>query len=204
MQASTMAVLGIFVGGRSRRMQSRPKGRLLAPGGDRPLLELLVDAGRGVGLECVLVGEASAYEDLAKGVPRIADDPAGQGPLGGLRALLLHAGEQAGLTVACDMPHVGVEALKQLRDAAMGPAIVSPRRGEDAPWEPLFSRYDGARVLPAIDAALAAGRRSLQKLFRTLEVGELPLTPAVLDALRDWDTPEDVRAETRLRLWSDA
>ncbi|NOY94626.1 MAG: molybdenum cofactor guanylyltransferase [Deltaproteobacteria bacterium] len=199
-----MALLGIFVGGRSRRMGARPKGRLLTPGGDRPLLDALVEAGRAAELECVLVGDASPYEDLARGVPRLADDPAGRGPLGGLRALLMHAGATPALTVACDMPHVGVEALLELRDAASRAAIVSPRRAEDAPWEPLFSRYDAPRVLPAIDQALASDRRSLQKLFRRLEVEELPLTAAVLQALGDWDTPDDVRAETELRIWGEA
>lgn len=198
-----MATLGIFVGGRSRRMGSRPKGLLLAPGSDRPLLDLLVEAGRAAGLDCVLVGDATAYDGLATGVPRLADAPTGQGPLGGLRALLLHTGDDAALTVACDMPHVSVEALTQLRDAASRAPIVAARRSEDAPWEPLFARYDGARVLPAIDDALAAERRSLQKLFRRLEVDELSLTPPVLDALRDWDTPEDVCAETELRVWGE-
>ena len=199
-----MATLGILVGGKSRRMGSRPKGRLLAPGSEQPLLEVLVEAGRAAGLDCVLVGDAGAYDGLVVDVPRLADDPAGQGPLGGLRALLLHAGSAPALVVGCDMPHVNAEALVQLRDAASEAPIVAPRRREDAPWEPLFARYDAARVLPAIDDALAAERRSLQKLFRSLEVDELALTPAVLDALSDWDTPQDVCAETELRVWGEA
>jgi len=198
-----MATLGIFVGGKSRRMGSRPKGLLLAPEGEHPLLSILLEAGEAAGLECVLVGDATAYAELAPAVPRLADDPAGHGPLGGLRALLLHAGDAPALAVACDMPHVGVEALVQLRDAASDAPVVAPRRGEDAPWEPLFARYDAPRVLLAVEDALAADRRSLQALFRSLEVAELPLTPAVLDALRDWDTPEDVRAETALRVWGE-
>ena len=80
----------IFVGGKSRRM-GRHKGLLPIPGGSEPILEALVDCVRAAGLEAVLVGDASPYADLARGVPRIDDDPRDAGPLGGLRAALRHA-----------------------------------------------------------------------------------------------------------------
>ena len=77
--------LGLFVGGRSSRM-GRPKGRLRFRG--RTLLEHAAQRAHEVGLQPVLVGDASPYADLLAGVPRLADDPSGVGPLGGLRALL--------------------------------------------------------------------------------------------------------------------
>ncbi|HEY0841130.1 MAG TPA: hypothetical protein VGD74_13160, partial [Vulgatibacter sp.] len=67
-------------------------------------------------------------------------------------------------------------------------------RGEDGRWQPFFARYDAARTMARIDAA-KGGR--LQELFRGDHARELPLSGDERDLLRDWDTPEDVAADTR-------
>lgn len=187
-------LVAIFVGGKSRRM-GRHKGLLPVPGGSEPILEALVGCARAAGLEPVLVGEASAYDHLAQDVTRIEDDPRDAGPLGGLRAALRHAA-RAGRThvvaIACDMPHVSREALSEVRDHASNALVVAARRGPDAPWEPMLARYDAVRMGDVLDDALARGHRSFQRLFASIEVQALPLTPAVERALDDWDTPEDI------------
>jgi len=171
------------------------KGLLPIPGGAEPIVEALVRRAREAGFDPLLVGDATPYAHLAEDVMRIADDPAGAGPLAGLQAALRHAlstGRSRVVTVACDMPYVTPEALQQVRDHRSEATVVAPRGGPDAPWEPMLARYDAARLTDALADAISQGQRSFQKLFASIEVEALPLTPAVERALRDWDTPDDV------------
>ena len=189
-------LLAVFVGGKSRRMGT-PKGLLEAPGSGSSILEHLVSLGREVGLDVVLVGDATPYEGLAKGVARIPDEPPGAGPLGGLRASLRYAVQEHlshVVAVACDMPFVSVETLSELAEHPSDSVVLSPRRDPAAPWEPMLARYDASALVGVLDASLERGHRSFRLLFASLEVEPLPLSPAVERALRDWDTPEDVGA----------
>ena len=186
--------LAIFVGGESRRMGA-PKGRITLPGSSQTILERLVERGRDAGLLPFLVGNARPYSDLVTELVRVADDPPGSGPLGGLRAALAYtrnAGQRHVISVACDMPHVMVEALLLLRDHPSEAVVLAPRRGPEAPWEPMLARYDADRLLPALDDLVAGGRRSFQQLFSEVEVWPLELTGAIEHSLADWDKPEDV------------
>lgn len=183
-------VVGIFVGGRSRRMGGRPKGLLRAPGSEQSLVESLARAARDADSDPVLVGDASPYDGLLPDLVRLADDPPGVGPLGGLSALLSHAGPRTAVTVACDMPHVDAAILRRLAGHPAGAAVVAPRR--DGRWEPMLARWRADRVRPALAAALEGGVRSFQRLLGELDVTELELDEAVERALVDWDTPEDV------------
>jgi molybdopterin-guanine dinucleotide biosynthesis protein A len=122
----------------------------------------------------------------------VSDDPAGIGPIGGLRALLKYAGNHAAIAIAVDMPRVSVELLARLVDAPDAAAIVAPRRRADAPWEPLFARYDPTRVTANVDAAIARGEHSLQRIVVAAGVAELAIVGDELRALDDWDAPDDV------------
>jgi len=172
-----------------------PKGLLSIPGSSEPILEALVRRGREAGFETVLVGEATPYAQLAEGVPRLADDPPGAGPLAGLHAALRHASltdRSQLVAIACDMPFVSPEALAQVRDHRSGAIVVAPKRAADAPWEPMLARYDAARLADPLAEAISGGERSFQKLFASIEVEALPLSEAVARALEDWDRPEDL------------
>ncbi|MDH3200200.1 MAG: molybdenum cofactor guanylyltransferase [Myxococcales bacterium] len=186
--------LAIFVGGESRRM-GEAKGLLTVPGGSQTILEQLVDRGRDAGLVPLLVGNASPYSGLVTELPRVDDEPPGSGPLGGLRAALAfarEAGQRYVIAVACDMPHVMTEALLLLRDHPTEAVVLAPRRGPEAPWEPMLARYDAERLVPVLDDVIGDGRRSFQELFSEVEVWPIELTPAIVRSLDDWDTPEDV------------
>ena len=192
----TRPLLGIFVGGKSRRMGA-PKGLLEVPGSGEPIIESIVRAGREAGFDPVLVGNATPYSKLAPGVPRVDDDPPDAGPLGGLRAVLLHAigqGNAPVVTTACDMPYVTKEALGLLLDQRSDAEALAPRRKPDGPWEPMLARYDAPRVLIVLDAVIASGRRSFQELFAALRAEPMKVAPVLERALTDWDAPEDVGA----------
>ena len=180
-----------------------PKANLLV--GGRPILERTVEqchaAARALGgeeavLELWLVGNSAAYP--APGLLRVADDPAGVGPIGGLRAFLrqLLPEQQLGLVLAGDLPFLSVELLVRLFTESPGAAALAPR-DEEGRWQPLFARYSPAALLPEIDAALLSGRTSLQHLFERLQdrAVPLPLSRAEWLLLRDWDRPSDVAAE---------
>jgi molybdopterin-guanine dinucleotide biosynthesis protein A len=179
-------VAGIFVGGRSSRMGGQPKGLLeLTPG--------LTLVGRwralfqGLGIACVLVGESAAY--AGEGVPAIADAEA-EGPLGGLLALLAHAGDRVAVAVACDMPFVSDALVTRLVEEAPAPALVARRGGR---WEPFFARYDARAILPLAEASARSGARSLQAILDAVGARELALSPDEAAQLDDWDTPADAR-----------
>ena len=189
-------LLAIFVGGKSKRMGA-PKGLLQAPGENASIVETLAERGRDAGLVPVLVGESAPYAAVARDLPRIDDEPRGAGPLGGLNAAVRHAlahGHPSVVALACDMPHVEVAVLERLASHPGHAAVVAPRRAEAAPWEPMLARYRPGPLRSVLDAEIAAGTRSFQRLFATVEVDLLPLTADVERALEDWDTPDDVRA----------
>jgi molybdopterin-guanine dinucleotide biosynthesis protein A len=184
-------LVGIFVGGASRRMGGAPKGLLEIDG--EPLVARAIRVARSAGFEVVLVGRADAYAAVSGGCEAVADAPAGIGPLGGLSALLARAGDGRAIAIGCDMPHVREAPLVALASSTSGAPIVAARRAPDAPWEPLFARYDAKRVRPVLDAAIEAGERSFQRFFARVEVAELVLDEGSRDVLDDWDTPDDVR-----------
>jgi molybdopterin-guanine dinucleotide biosynthesis protein A len=168
-------------------MGGRPKGLLPTPGGV-PIVERWCMLLRSVGAGVVLVGEASAYAHLD--VERIADDPPGIGPLGGLISLLRRAGASRALAFACDMPFVTRELVDRLSTTPSGAPILAPKRGDR--WEPLCARYEPARVLPLALAQAASPDHSLQRLLDRAAAEALPLTPAEEAQLNDWDSPDDL------------
>ena len=183
-------VVGIFVGGRSRRMGGEPKGLLHVPGGDETLVESLARAASEAGLEAVLVGDVAAYDEVLPGLLRLSDRPTGIGPLGGLGALLHHAGDGLALSVACDMPHVDAGVLRVLVDHPAEAAVLAPRR--DGRWEPMLARWRAAAVRPTLGRAVERGVRSFQALLGEIEVAELAVDARMDRALVDWDNPADV------------
>lgn len=180
-------VIGIFVGGASRRMGGRPKGLLAAPGATHTLVERSLALSKALSSRVVLVGAHEAYRSL--GVLQLEDAVAASGPLGGLVSLLTEAAGAPALALACDLPFWTSDLLARLRDHAPGAALVAPR--QDGRWNPLFARYDSARILPVAREQLSSGERSLQPLFLPEWSRALPLEPDEEPLLRDWDTPED-------------
>src|SRR5262249_1352894 len=161
-------------------MGGRPKGLLAAPSGETIVARwqrLFAE----VGLPCVLVGARAEYAQL--GIPVVADEPPGAGPLGGLAGLL--AGGSA-IAVACDMPYVSVTLLRRLVEGPPAPILAPRRQGR---WEPLFARYD-AVVLAAVRSRLATGRLGLQGLLDEAGAEELVVSTSEWAELEDWDTLE--------------
>ena len=189
-------VVGLFVGGRGTRLGGVVKGNLPGPSGERLLDRLLEVCARAVpGSPIVLVGDAAAHGDL--GLPVLADEPSGIGPLGGLSALLGHAdvtGADAALALACDLPYLESPLVHRIATEAPDAWCVAPCEGEL--FHVLTARYSKS-ALPAVRETIAAGERSLQRVVRRLgdRAVPLPVGPEELAELRDWDTPDDISFE---------
>jgi molybdopterin-guanine dinucleotide biosynthesis protein A len=192
-------VVGIFVGGRGRRLGGVVKGLLRTPSGETILERLAAVVREASGeAEIVLVGAHPSFE--ASSWPRLDDDPAGQGPLGGLAALLRHAARRGRLAIALasDLPEATPSLLERLMREAPGAAIYAPKlEGID---QPLFARYAPGAVLPSVDEALASPRKSLLGVLGRVGVTEMPVTADEASALGDWDEPSDLPDELRARL----
>ncbi|HEX7481705.1 MAG TPA: NTP transferase domain-containing protein [Polyangiales bacterium] len=191
--SAELPILGLFVGGRGRRMGGAHKALLVAPDTQETLAGKLARLAREAALPVVLVGAGESLGSDLEALLRLLDEPAGVGPLGGLAALLQHAGGRPVICVACDMPFVTRDLLEKLAAHPSQAPVLAPRDSQTRKWQPLFARYEPAGVQPALHAALHAGERSFQALLARLPVEELQLTAVEHAALRDWDTPEDVR-----------
>jgi len=108
----------------------------------------------------------------------------GHGPLGGLETILTGLAGQYVVVVACDMPGLSAVMLRTLWSHPSSADVVVPvvagRR------HPLCARWSAA-ALPAVSAAIDAGRLSVQRLLDTLsvvEIDEASLTASGVDAGR--------------------
>jgi molybdopterin-guanine dinucleotide biosynthesis protein A len=191
-----VTLLGIFVGGQSRRMGGAPKGLLLAPDTGESLIARLARVGREAGLEPILVGSAELGE-LGESLPRILDREPRVGPLSGLASFLERAGSRPCIAVASDMPRVSVALLTRLQLESSKAAVLAPRDAATGKWEPLCARYDPTVVAPVLARAIEAGARAFQDVFRNLSVVELTLSESERAQLHDWDTPEDIERISR-------
>jgi molybdopterin-guanine dinucleotide biosynthesis protein A len=180
-------VVGIFVGGESRRMGGRAKGLLVAPDGE-PILARTIALARELSSDVVLVGKQAEYAHVE--ARAIDDAEPRSGPLGALVALLAHAGERRAIALACDMPRITRALLARLAIEDAEASILAPRT--EGRWSPLFARYDPSRVLAEARARLGARELSLQPLLDAIGARELDLDAEERRAILDWDAPEDI------------
>jgi len=104
----------LLAGGASRRM-GRDKARLEIDG--EPVVRRLARDLAGIVCNVTLVAKRNqGFEDL--GLPLLYDDTEERGLVHGLRAALAAPGPEWRFICACDMPHIGAQALGRLWDVA--------------------------------------------------------------------------------------
>lgn len=170
----------ILAGGEGRRMGGDKPQRLL---GDITLLDRALARARSWS-DDVLVAAREGGD--------IADDPAIEGPLGGVAAALALGGDV--LTIPCDMPFLPYDLPLRLQSEAA--ATVAASAGRLHPVCALWKAAAG----DALPAYLASGRRSLTGFAEAVGylAVEWPVEP--LDPfLNINDTADLARAETLLR-----
>lgn len=160
----------VLIGGASRRFGS-------------PKQEIEVDGLRLLERSRAVLVEALGAEPIVSGGAGLPDLRPGQGPLAGLESVLVHAPASVNhvLLLACDLPGVSAGLVRLLAECSSAADVVLPLVGGRR--HPLCARWH-RRTLPAIQAALDAGRRSVNRLLESLTVEELDeaaLTAAGLD-----------------------
>ncbi len=163
----------ILAGGRSSRMGA---DKAVLDWGGRRAVDRLADLAGGLGSAMVVTAGPVAY-----GLPFVADDPPGGGPVAGIAAasvLLARAGCARALVLAVDAPTVAREDLAPLL-AAPGPGAC----------------YAGLHLPLAIDlAALPADAGAGWSMFRLIEtagIARLDCPDGALARLRGANTPEE-------------
>lgn len=181
----------ILVGGRSTRMGTDKafldlNGRALA-------LRVADQIGRFCG-KVTLVGDPARHATL--GLPIVADEFMGAGPLAGIEAALRCTDSDWNLVVACDMPALESAPIESL--FAAGGDCALPEY-EDGKVEPLCAVYH-RRCHPAIRSALQAGTRKVTDALRRAYDGracDIRYVPVPSQApFANLNTPEDLQKYT--------
>lgn len=178
----------ILAGGQSRRMG---RDKLSLPAAGETLLSRALRRYRAV-FDKVLVSVAGPEKYPELGDARVFDRYPGAGPMAGLHAGLLRAGEDVFLTGG-DMPFSSPEKALMLASLA-GEKDACVLTDETGRWEPLFGFYR-LSVLPRVEELLSSGRRSMGALLGSIalrevrleELGEGPDSPL----LRNVNLPAD-------------
>ena len=137
-----------------------------------------------------LVGDPLRYKGL--GIPVIADNFPGEGPLSGIEAALAATAADWNLIVACDMPELRAETVEPL--FASGGDCNVPRL-ENGRTQPLCAVYHRG-VHAAIRALLDAGIRRVIDVPGNLEKLGFAVRYVRMDSdapFANLNTPEDVR-----------
>lgn len=153
----------VLAGGKSSRM-GRDKATLELDG--VTLQERAVAALRGCFAEVLVIRE---------------DDVPGLGPIGGLLTALRHISTPALFLVACDMPFLDAGLIRRMAGELAGYDAVA------IPGEPLHAAYS-ARILPVVEAQIAAGDYSVQRLLKKLRVKFVHAPPIVnINTPEEWE-----------------
>ena len=183
----------ILAGGQSRRMGTDKALLRLRPGGPRLVEMVLAAVSPLVGSVIISANRPAGY--AWTGLPLVADNFPGKGPLAGLEAGLAASPADYNLAVACDMPWLEPALLSYLLGQAEGYQAVVPLNAEGKA-EPLCAVYSKG-CLPAIRRRLA--ENSLKMAGWLVDVKTL-FVPAqklaefdpVLRTFQNLNRPEDL------------
>lgn len=196
-----MYSIAIQAGGESRRMG---RDKALLPFLGEPLLVRVMNRVSNLGDEVFVT--TNYPERFAEfGVPLVQDELPGMGALGGLYTALNAARHPVLIVVACDMPFVNPEILKEASNQLLSKEADAIIPRTEAGYEPFHAVYRRETCLPAVYAALQAGERRLISWFAQVEV--LTLSRAELlrldpHELAFWNvnTPDELRRAEELAL----
>jgi molybdopterin-guanine dinucleotide biosynthesis protein A len=166
---TNMLTIVINAGGESSRMG---ENKALKPFAGKPLIARMVERLRSVADELVVTTnqpEGFEFLDLAL----VADVLPGKGALGGLYTAVSAAGLPLVAVVACDMPFINPGLIAAQRDLLVSERVdvVIPVSPEGL--EPLHAVYRKETCLPAIQAALEAGKMRVTSWFPYVKVREM-------------------------------
>jgi molybdopterin-guanine dinucleotide biosynthesis protein A len=178
----------VLTGGRSSRMG---RDKAFVELGGRPMAAIVLATLREAGASEVIAVGGDVNRLPGLGFDRAMPDlHPGEGPLGGvLTAFDSLAGTPVVVVMACDMPWVTTEAVRDLV-AALGQHPAAPVAvGQGNGLEPMFAAWRPSVCRRPLAVAFAAGERAVQAALRGL-----PATVVSIDAtiLRSANRPDDL------------
>ena len=179
----TQATAIIMAGGKSKRM-GQDKGMLLI--NEKPVVEYIFDQLR-AHFSQILVSsnDVSKYDFL--GIEVVPDEVKGRGPLVGIASALRASMNDINFVIACDIPEVDINLVRQLIRESKGFDAVLPKTGPTK-FEPLFAVYKKSS-LAAIDESIAAGHYKILEPLERCKVNYVNL-PGV-EKLKNLNTMND-------------
>lgn len=179
----------ILAGGESRRMGS---DKSLLPIQGARFIDHVYARLADLFDEVIIVTNAP---DLYSDIPcrKVSDIYRGQGALAGIHAGLMHARQKQIFVVACDMPFVTQDVVREICAAAEQGDLVLPISSSG--HEPLHALY-AKTCLPAMEQVLATGKKRIISFFDQVRVVEFPserlqqLDPQE-QSFRNINTPEE-------------
>lgn len=182
----------ILAGGKSRRMR-RDKALVTILG--EPLILRIVRIVAPLFESLIVVTNDDLGVDLA-GAIFVHDSVPDQGPLGGIHAGLTASRSEDNFVVACDMPFINAEVVERIRSLRGKAAVALPETADGL--EPLCAAYSRS-CLPAVEEAMAAGKRRIIAFFDRVEVreisrAELADIPGIEYAFLNVNTESDLEA----------
>jgi molybdopterin-guanine dinucleotide biosynthesis protein A len=183
---------GILVGGASRRMGT---AKALLTYGGVTFFERVARALAPHVERIVVLGDGATPASAAH-LERLPDVADASGPLAGVLAALASRSDRAWLIVACDLPLFRAAAAAWLLDQrAADRRAILPRVG-GTHVEPLGALYEPA-VVDSLRRLAASGSQSLQPLADTPGVVTPTPPPALAEAWRNVNTPDELAALAR-------
>jgi molybdopterin-guanine dinucleotide biosynthesis protein A len=176
----------VLTGGASTRMG---RDKALLPIEGSTLVECTAEKVRAAAGSVTLIGAPERYAAL--GIPALADEVTGCGPIGGVYTALKHTATDWNLIVACDMPGIDVRFLSRLLAAAheAGALCLAPR--DASGLHPLCAVYH-RRSLAHIESAIAHNQFQMQELLNNIGAAAWPVDDSGL--LTNVNTPSDFTA----------
>lgn len=192
-------VVAVMAGGASVRMGM---DKAVVDIGGEPLLVHVCRAAEEAGLPVCVIGRRPEDPVMVKlgSALAVPDKIPGLGPIGGLLTALRSAPENVDvLLTACDLPLVEPAQFSWLatftsaQGASAADGIVPLWKGRP---EPLFAIYRRS-ILPLVERHIAMRRYGMQDLVQAAAFVKVPLPPEHVAAIRDVDTPEELRDALR-------
>lgn len=179
----------ILAGGASSRMQSN-KALLPAVGGR--FIEVIYRQMQALFTEVILVTNTPEQYPFLP-CRMVADQFPGRGPLAGIHAGLLHSSHKQIMVVACDMPYLNAGTIRHICTQPVIAEVIIPE--SNSGLEPLHALY-ATSCLPAIEAALVAGKKRIVSFFDLVTVQRVSMAELIdldPDGSGFWNinTPED-------------
>ena len=165
----------VLAGGRSSRMG---RDKALLPYGATSLVEHLAKAVREAAGSVALIGSRHTLGHL--GLTVFPDELPGCGPIGGIYTALRATGTDWNLIVACDMPSVSVNILRQLlKRAEISGDNCVVAVGPDGEPEPLCAVYH-RRSLPFLTEAIRDNRLKMRTAVKEMGASFVPVDASAL------------------------